>query len=258
MKVSLYTLALSLVWLSDSAAETVVIDYALDSAIAKIDPFTVPNPQGGADITIAPSITLETGDFRALFENADSSGIIDDGDATILGLEFAGEVSLALDSSIDFLGFPIAVEATISGPLGAQQQTDSNGILVGLSVYAETAPGTYDIAAGPLDCSDNVFGVFCSALEAALGTEFPLDGLDSSSALPFTGGIFSDLNPEFSGSNSSLSNQIDFSFPLTPELEFGVEIDTGWTETGRMILVPEPSAAVLLMAGLGLCLRRSR
>ena len=29
-------------------ADTVAIDYVLDTAVASIDPFTVPNPQGGA------------------------------------------------------------------------------------------------------------------------------------------------------------------------------------------------------------------
>ena len=258
MKVSLHALAISLAWSSVSTAESVVIDYALASAVARIDPFTFPNPQGGADITISPSITLESGDFSAQFENADPSGTISDGDMSIFGVGFSGDVSIALASSIEVLGFPIAVEATISGPLAAQQQSVSNGVLTGLSIFAESSPGTYDLAAGPLDCSDNVFGVFCAALEAALGTEFPLEGLDSTSALPFSGGTFSDLNPEFSGDESSVSNQIDFSFPLSPELEFGVEIDTSWGETGRMILVPEPSVSILLLAGLGLCLRRTR
>ena len=258
MKATLIVSSLILIFLSASFAETVAIDYTLESASASIDPFTIPNPQGGADITISPAITLESGSFGALFANADSSGTISDGDASIIGVGFEGALSLVLESSIDVLGFPIPVSATISGPLGAQQLTSSEGALAGLSIYSETAPGMYEVAAGPLDCSDSAFGVFCAALEVALGIEFPIDGVDSTSALPFTGGQFADLNPISSGGESSVSNQIDFSFPISPELSFGVEIGTRWVETERMLLVPEPSVGLLLLAALGLGLRRVR
>lgn len=238
--------------------ETVAIDYVLDSAQATIEPFTIPNPQGGADITITPSVTLDSGTFEADFANADAAGLIADGDSSIIGTEFAGELSILLESTIDVFGFPFAVSATVAGPLRARQVSDSTGTLAGLSIYAELSPGDYDIEAGPLGCSDSAFGAFCAALEAGLGLQFPIDGVASTSALPFSGGTFADLNPGPGSGRSSVSSQIEFSLPLTGDLSFGVAIDTRWLEVERITIVPEPSVAALLIGALGVGLRRRR
>jgi len=248
----------SLAWPTRARAEAVAIAYDLDSAVATIDPFAVPNPQGGADITISPALVLDAGSFGAIFGNADAAGTIADGDASIIGTEFYGALSIVLTSSIDVFGFPVPVRATLTGPFAAQQTSDSAGTLAGLSIYAETAPGDYDIAAGPLDCSDSFAGVFCTAIEAALGLTFPIDGLDSTAVLPFSGGTFSNLNPGPASGISMVTSQIDFSFPLTADISFGVEIDASWLETGRMTLVPEPSVVCLLIGAIGVCLRRGR
>lgn len=243
---------------SISSAELVAIEYDLDFASATADPFTVPNPQGGADITITPAVTLDAGIFDAHFANADSAGTISDGDASIIGAGFSGEISIEIATTIDVFGFPVAVNATLSGPLAAQQTSDSNGSLTGLSIYAETAPGDYDIAVGPLDCSDGFGGVPCAAIATALGLTFPLDAVNATSPLPFSGGAFSNLNLAPGSGISMASSQIDFSFPLTADINFGVEIGSNWLETGRMTLVPEPSVAALLIGALGLGLRRRR
>lgn len=242
-----------------ATAETVAIDYVLDSATASIDPFTIPNPQGGADITIAPSITLNSGSFDAQFFNADGAGTISDGDASIIGVEFSGSIEIALSTTIDVFGFPVTATATISGPIAAEQQSDSDGNLTGLTLYAETVVGQYDVAAGPLDCSDSAFGIFCSAIETILGSEFPIAEIGGETALPFAGGTFTDLNPLGSSLGSSAAAQIDFSFPLTDELNFGVKVDSTWIETERLVLVPEPTVPALMMATIGLSLlRRNR
>ena len=237
------------------SAATVSIDYELDSATALIDPFTVPNPQGGADITVAPSIILDSGSFSADFHNADNAGLIADGDSTILGVRFGGEIRIELTSTIEVFGFPVPVSATISGPLSAEQVTDSNGTLAGLTGYVETSPGDYEIDAGPLDCTDSALGVFCAAIEALLMVEFPLDSIEANNPLPFSGGTFADLN---GGTSSTVSSQLDFAFPITDDLGFGVEIDTTWIELDRRTVIPEPSAASLGLLGVGMLLRRRR
>jgi len=237
------------------SAASVAIDYNLDTASGTIDPFTVPNPQGGADITVAPSITLDSGSFGANFSNADNGGTISDGDTSILGVRFAGEIRVELSSTVDVFGFPVPVTATIFGPLDAEQVSDSSGTLAGLTGYVETAPGDYDIGAGPLDCTDSALGVFCTAIETLLGVEFPLDGIESNNPLPFTGGVFSDLN---SGGGSTVSSQLDFSFPLTDAFSFGVELDTTWIETNRETTIPEPSVPAMMFVALVTCLRRRR
>ena len=242
-----------------SSADTVAIDYGLDSAVASIDPFTIPNPSGGEDITIAPSIELETGSFGAEFLNADSSGTISDGDASIIGVEFTGSIEIALSSTFEVFGFPVPVTATLTGPITAQQQTASNGTLTGLSIYAETTVGDYSVDAGPLDCVDSALGIFCTAIETALGIEFPLDGVGGTAPLPFAGGTFSELNPPIGSSPGSAANaELDFSFPLNDEISFGVEIDSSWLEENRVLVIPEPSVGILVFASLGMCLRRRR
>ena len=82
-EITLFTLVLSLFFCHGARCETVAIDYVLDSADALIEPFTIPNPQGGADITIAPSINLDAGSFESRFYNADATGLVSDGDASI-------------------------------------------------------------------------------------------------------------------------------------------------------------------------------
>jgi hypothetical protein len=57
---------------------------------------------------------------------------------------------------------------------------------------------------------------------------------------------------------SSVSAQLDFSFPLADGINFGVETTTNWSEAARMTLVPEPSVALLLGATLGLFMARRR
>lgn len=243
---------------SGARAATVAIDYVLESAAASIDPFTVPNPQGGADIVISPSITFESGSFKTQFLNADNAGSISDGEASIIGVEYSGALVIQLSSTIEVFGFPVPVSATLSGPIRAQQQTASTGTLAGLSLYAETSTGQYDVTAGPLDCSDSALGLFCAAIEAALGIEFPLAEVGGTSALPFAGGTFSDLNPASASAGSSVAAQIDFSFPLADGIEFGVETATNWVEVDRVTLVPEPSVAMLFLATLGLAGVRRR
>ncbi len=251
----------ALSWLLTSpalVAETVAIDYVLDTAVASVDPLTVPNPQGGADIAIAPSITIDSGVFDGRFLNADAAGTIADGDASVIGVEFSGSIVLELSSSIDVFGFPLAVTATISGPLTAQQQTPSPGTLTGLAVYAETSPGDYDLSAGPLGCTDSALGVFCTAIETALGGEFPIDGIGGTSPLPFAGGAFDNLNGGSGSPPSSVSAQIDFSFPLTDDISFGVDIESDWVEIGRVLQIPEPSVSLLLVGACAILLRRRR
>ena len=258
MKTTLSSIAIALFAVQASHSEIVVIEYDLDGAEASIDPFAIPNPQGGADIAIAPAITLDSGIFDARFANADSAGTISDGDSSIIGTGFEGEISIELNSTIEVLGFDVPVSATISGPFMAQQVTDSDGMLTGLSVYVETAPGDYDVSAGPLGCSDSAFGVFCTAIETGLGIDFPAGELSSTNPLPFTGGTFTDLNPGPASGISSVTSQIDFSFPINDDISFGVEINSNWVETGRMTFVPEPSAVALLAAGLSGAFRRRR
>ena len=111
---------IALTWLAASpalVAETVVVDYVLDTATASVDPFSVPNPQGGPDILVAPSLTIDSGMFDGRFLNADAAGTIADGDASIIGVEFSGALNLELSSTIEVFGFPVSVTATISGPM---------------------------------------------------------------------------------------------------------------------------------------------
>ena len=134
--------------------------------------------------------------------------------------------------------------------------TDSGGMLAGLTGYVETAPGDYQIEAGPLDCTDSAFGVLCAAIESLLMVEFPLESIESTNPLPFSGGAFDGLND---GADSTVSAQLDFSFPINDDFGFGVEFDTTWVETGRATTIPEPSVATFgLLAGLVILRRRRR
>lgn len=247
-----------------SPAATVAVDYELSSAAVTTEPITVPNPNGGADITVTPSIVLDSGSFSTRFFVADDAGVISDGDASVIGLEFEGEIVIELATTVEVFGFPVPVSATVSGPLSGAQTTASQGTLVGLAAYLESQPGDYSVDAGPLDCSDSALGVVCGLVEGGLGVEFPVDAISFDAPFPFAAGAFSDLNrraqtaPGGTGP-SSVSADIDFSFPLGDDVTIGFTVATNWDEVGRATFIPEPSAALLALAlGATLASRRRR
>jgi hypothetical protein len=242
-----------------SRASTLLITYDLVTGSASFDPFTVPNPQGGADLTVTPSLTIDSGSFQAAFENG--SGIVGlaDGPASISGLTFTGTISISIATVIDTGIFPLPVQAVLSGPLTGLQISPSNGslsILGADSVYTDTSPGNFDVAAGPLACSDSFFGIVCGLLETALGITFPITLPAADNApIPFAG-VFRDLDTP--GASTS-GNTFDFTVPVGAGADFGASINFSWAESARTVIVPEPSLALFApLATLALLPRRRR
>ena len=96
--------------------------------------------------------------------------------------------------------------------------------------------------------------MLCPILETALGISFPIEipALENA-PLPFTG-AFTDLDTPGA---SSAGNTLDFALPLGDENSFAIEIDIPWEESGRVVLVPEPSSAIFGMVAF-LTLTRHR
>ncbi len=242
--------------IAPAGAAVVEVDYALTAGSAAIDPFTLPNPQGGEDLTVTPGLTIDSGSFVARFQS-DELGVVGDGDAGIFDFTFAGELDIAISTEITIGIFPVTVTANLVGPVTGTQVAPSSGSLVATTAYAETGPGLYDIVAGPLGCTDNAFGAVCSLIETGLGVTFPITQVaGDDSPLPFTGGTFDNLN----AGPSSAGTALDFSVPVDDTTSFGATVDFDWAETGRrLVAVPEPSASIwLLGAALTCALRRRR
>ena len=236
-----------------AVAATVEIGYTLESGSAEIEPFSIPNPQGGEDLTIAPSLTIESGGFVAAF-SSDSDGIISDGDATISDFDFVGSLDIEASTTVVII-VPISVSATLSGPLSGTQVSGSAGTLVGLTSYIETEIGGYDLQAGPLDCTDSAFGALCGLIEAGLEIEFPLTPLAGEDApLPFNGGTFQGLN----SSRSTAGATISFSIPIDEDTSFGTDVEFAWLESGRELVIPEPGITVLFAMASAIALGRRR
>jgi hypothetical protein len=240
--------------ISFAGAAAVQIDYALSSGSAAIDPFTITDPTSGADFTLSPSLVIDSGSFVATFPS-DEFGAITDGAASISSFTFVGSLDIEISTVFD-LGFPITVSANLVGPLTGTQITESFGTLAGLLAYAETEVGNYDAIAGPLDCMDGLGGLVCGGIETALGTTFPITQIaGDDTPLPFTGGTFDGLN---GGSPSTAGNTLDLSVPIDDTNSFGFEVDFTWNEIDRLLVIPEPSTTLLLVAGAALALRRRR
>ena len=235
-------------------AANVAIEFVTSGGIAMIDPFDVPIPDGPT-VSITPSIVIDSGSFTAVFES-DSAGVIQDGPAGISGMSFEGNLAIEIDGEVDLLGTPIAVTATLAGPLNALQNTDSEGSLAGLSAYIEDTIGEYNFIVGPLDCSDSLpfFDPFCALLETGLNIEFPVDAITGESTpVPFVAGLFADLN---SSGGANVTTEINFEIPFGDTM-FGAEVDFVWDEVSREV-VPEPSATLLGLCALSLVVRRRR
>jgi hypothetical protein len=234
---------------------TVVVSYALTPGSASIKEFTIPNPEGGPDLTIRPEITLNSGSFDALFENGTPLGLVDEGPATIRNLNFMGTISISITTTIDLGIISPAVTATLAGPLLSTQLSDATGSILGAGgIFTNTTPGLFDVTAGPLDCSSDFFDALCPILESALGISFPIEipALENA-PLPFTG-AFTGLDTPGA---STAGNTLDFALPLGDENSFGIEVDIQWEESGRIVLVPEPSSAIFGMVAF-LILARHR
>ena len=254
MKFAIPILALLLAAKPVTQAALVEIQYQLDTGSASIDPFTIPDPNSGADFTISPSLNIESGSFTAIFQS-DEFGTISDGDADIIDFQFIGALDIEVSTVITII-FPVTVSANLVGPLTGTQVTDSSGTLAGLSAYLEGSVGNYDTVAGPLDCEDSLGGLACGGIETALGIEFPITQVAGDDApLPFTGGVFADLNGT---APSSAGSTLDLSVPIDDTNSFGFAVNFTWDETGRLLVVPEPSAVTLLGLGALALLRRRR
>ena len=116
-----------------------------------------------------------------------------------------------------------------------------------MTSFLDDQPGTYNLTAGPLNCSDQAFGLVCGIAEGFLGVEFPITQALEDTPLPFTAGLFSALN---SPGNSTANVDLDFTLPLEDSTTFGLEATIGWDETDRMIVIPEATPATLLAVSL--------
>lgn len=235
-------------------AVTTVISFELAEGAAVIDPFEIANPEGGEPITITSSLTIAEGWFDAVFEEGFSPGPGQTGSATLRGLQFAGEISIIVSTSLEIGPISPTITAELNGPLAGTQQSDGAGALLGdgaTSLYTGLAP--FDVTAGPLACSDSFFGLLCGFLETSLELDFPLEIPALGNApLPVTGS-FEDLETPAA---ATFRNTFDFSLPLADNTA-GVELDLVWSETGRQV-VPEPATSVLAAAGLLLLSLRRR
>jgi hypothetical protein len=242
--------------LTGSASAVIVqIEFALDAGAASIDPFTLPNPNGGEDFTVSPQLTVSSGSFIATFDS-DRYGNVLDGAASIGGFNIDGEIDIELATTIVLGPFPVPVSANLIGPLSSEQVDDSTGSLIGLTSYLETDLGTYDTAAGPLDCGDSAFGLVCGGLETGLGITFPLAEISTpGAALPFSGGMFSQLsNP----GSATAGTTIEFSVPVNDTTDIGFEVDFTWQELSRIVVIPEPGSGLLALIGTALVFARRR
>jgi hypothetical protein len=238
-----------------SHGQSVTIDFSFSNGTASIDPITIPNPDTGIDIVVTPSITIDTGGFVGTFDS-DITETITDGDLFIEGLAFSGAIDIELESSIEVFGFPVQVTANLTGPLTATQVSASTGLLVDLAAYVESEIGSYDVSAGPLECSDSAFGVFCAAIETGLGVELPIAAIEAEGVLlPFAAGEFQMLNDV---GQSTARNEFAFSLPIGDDTSFSADVQFSWTEDGRQFVVPEPSTGLALPLGLLLIASRRR
>lgn len=238
-----------------ASAFTVSVDYAATVATGTTDSITIPNPDTGIDIMVSPRVDIDTGSFAAVFDS-NGAATINDGPMVIQDLTANGTIDFEFSSSIEVFGFPISVTASLVGPLVVQQVDASQGALVDGTTYTETSPGTYNITAGPLNCSDSAFGVFCSAIQTGLGIEFPIPAFSTeSTVLPLSVGSFSDLNDPGS---STADNDFSLSVPIGDANTFGAELRLLWEETARQLVVPEPSAVEMLPCVLILLLWRRK
>ena len=231
----------------------IVVTYQLAQGTAFFDPVTVPNPQGGPDLTITGSLELEAGSFEAVFENGLPAG--SPVDAIIRNQNFEGAIAIEISTTIDLGIISPVVTATLAGPLTGNQVTDASGSILGDgTVFTNTTPGNFNVTAGPLACTSSFFNVLCPILETALGITFPVElpALDNA-PLPFTG-LFDGLETPDS---STASNTIEFSIPVADTNNFGLDADLVWTESGRLS-IPEPSSSLLASLTLLVLARRRR
>lgn len=239
------------------AASTVVIDYQLTEGSASISPITLPNPtEGGADLEVAPVLTIESGSFQAVFENGNSAGEVDSGPTTIRNMEFEGTFGLEVTSEIDVGLFSFNVTAELGGPIIGSQVSDASGSILLGTVFSNADPGNFNIVLGPIDCDDSTpFDLLCGLLGTTLNLDFPIElpALDDA-PLPFTG-LFNDLDKP---GESTVGNSINFGIPLGEDNEFGTDVEFQWTEYNRTVVVPEPSVALLLPLALTVLARRRR
>lgn len=239
------------------AASTVVIDYELTEGSASISPVTLPNPQeGGADLVVAPMLTIDSGSFQAVFENGTADGGVDSGPTTIRHMEFEGTFGLEVTSEIDVGLFSFTVTAELGGPIVGDQVSDAGGSILLGTVFSNADPGNFNILLGPIDCDDNApFDLLCGLLGTTLNLEFPIElpALEEA-PLPFTG-LFVDLDKP---GESTVGNSINFGIPLGEDNELGTDVDFQWSETNRTVIVPEPSFALLFPLALTVLARRRR
>ena len=248
VKRTIFSAIISLLSAAIAPAATVEVQYELGAGSASIDPFTIPNPNGGEDFTVSPSLTIDSGSFTAIFPS-DEFGTVIDGAAQVRDFQFIGSVDIEVSTIITII-FPLNVAANLTGPLSGIQVSDSSGILVGGSTYGETSPGNYNTTAGPLDCSDNAFGAVCGGIETALGIDFPLPQVAGDEApIPFTGGTFSGLN---GSAPSTAGNTLELAVPIDDTTNFSFAANFTWDESSRTLVIPEPSATALLLSALSL------